>query len=287
MTGHAERDRRRLGIVPLPRTGGFGALLREARRADLVLCGGGGLFQDDDSLVKMPYWAARLTLLRALTRRVAGFAIGAGPLEHPASRLFARAALRSLEPVTVRDALAAAALAPLTHKPVSVVPDPAFMLEPAPARAAAETLAAAGVPAGKPLVGVALRRWFHKGRDLLPYKYAAMLGLRSGRGRTQMATLVERRAATLDRVLAAAGAHAVFLPTYNVPHENDAEVCAAIARRMRSAEPTLLALDDPALYKAVAGRTASPSCGPRSSRRARARRWWGCPTTRSSPARSR
>ena len=46
---------------------GFGALLRAAARADRVVIAGGGLFQDDDSRAKMPYWAARIGLLNDKT----------------------------------------------------------------------------------------------------------------------------------------------------------------------------------------------------------------------------
>ncbi|MBP7609781.1 MAG: hypothetical protein KA760_09790, partial [Steroidobacteraceae bacterium] len=71
----------------IPRgTTGVAGLCQAAVGADHILVAGGGLFQDDDSRAKMPYWAARISLLKGLNRRIAGHAIGAGPLRHPESR---------------------------------------------------------------------------------------------------------------------------------------------------------------------------------------------------------
>ena len=64
-------------------------LLVRAGESDFILCGGGGLFQDDDSLIKMPYWAFRLILVRMFCRRIIGYSIGVGPLRFAVSRFFA------------------------------------------------------------------------------------------------------------------------------------------------------------------------------------------------------
>jgi Polysaccharide pyruvyl transferase len=101
------RDARRAGqdfgaeVLP-PGWRGFARLCRAAMRSDLVLCGGGGLFQDDDSLIKMPYWGLRVALARMLARRVVGYALGVGPLRARSSRLSARLAFACMEPVSVR-----------------------------------------------------------------------------------------------------------------------------------------------------------------------------------------
>lgn len=263
VTSRPARDSRRLGISPIRRgLRGLPALIAAARGADYVICGGGGLFQDDDSLVKMPYWALRLLLVRLVAKRIIGFSIGAGPLDRGVSRLFARIALGTLRTISVRDRLAGAVLQPLTGKPVEVVPDPAFMLAEAKKEDARQVLGEAGVPLDRtPLVGVAARRWFHNSSNLLPYKYASRFGLRRTRGQQRMTTLVDRVAAALDQVGTRSGAHIVFLPTYVTTHENDAAVCRAIAARMQTASHSVLELDDPALYKSVCGLMSAMLCG--------------------------
>lgn len=67
----ARREPREPAVRSVPRgLAGLPALAGAARRADLILCGGGGLFQDDDSLVKMPYWALRVAFARVLCPRL-------------------------------------------------------------------------------------------------------------------------------------------------------------------------------------------------------------------------
>jgi polysaccharide pyruvyl transferase WcaK-like protein len=75
---------------------GFPKLCTAASQSDMVLCGEGGLFQDDDNLIKMPSWGLRVLLMRLLCRRVIGYSLGIGPLNAPTSRLFARLAFTYL-----------------------------------------------------------------------------------------------------------------------------------------------------------------------------------------------
>ena len=77
-----------------------------AGRQDLIVVGGGGLFQDDDSRAKMPFWATRLLGLRALNRHIVGHCLGAGPLYHAESRRFAALACSVLRSISVRDQFA-------------------------------------------------------------------------------------------------------------------------------------------------------------------------------------
>jgi len=263
VTSSGARDRGRLDIAPIARGWrGIAALFNSARHADLVICGGGGLFQDDDSLLKMPYWAVRLLFLRLLSGPIEGLSIGAGPLDHVVSRYFARVALRQLSGVSVRDSLAQSVLAPLTRKNIEVVPDPAFLLAAASESQARSALENSGAPTdGTPLVGVAVRRWFHKNSSLIPYKYASKLGLQKNRGQREMSAFVRLAAEALDEVAEQTNAHVVFMPTYNVGHEADIEVCEAVARKMRSRNCSFLLLDNPQLYKAVTGLLDAMLCG--------------------------
>ena len=226
-----------------------------------MICGGGGLFQDDDSLLKMPYWAIRLACLRLVTKRIAGLSVGAGPLDHASSRLFARLAVKTLNPCSVRDPLALGVLQPLTRKAVEVVPDPAFMLQGAAENAATQALLDAGVPTGKDLVGVSLRRWFHARSSLVPRKYAAKLGFGRARGQAMMSAFTKSTAAVLNNLVTHSNAHIVFMPTYNVRHENDAAVCEEIAARLPAGSHSSLCIDDPKLYKAVTGHFSVMLCG--------------------------
>jgi polysaccharide pyruvyl transferase CsaB len=230
------------------------AMWKEAARADLVLCGGGGLFQDDDSLVKMPYWGVRVALARLLAGRVVGYALGVGPLQAASSRMFARLAFSCMEKVSVRDRCAQDVAQALTSKPVHLLPDPALVLHPAHADTARRWLAAQGVPLdGRPLIGVATRRWFPPARRVIPHRLASRLGVddphESPQGRAMTALLAK----VLDRVVLRSGAHVVFLPTYDARSEADSRVCEQVRERMTQTGAQVLRIDEPPLYKAVCG----------------------------------
>ena len=249
-------DPRTVADVVIPKgMRGLPALISAARKSDLVLCGGGGLFQDDDSLIKMPYWAARLLLVRLFSRRIAGYSIGAGPLQAWTSRLAGRIALACLDPISVRDRAARETLQPLTAKTVRVVPDPALLLTPASDEQAASLLNMNGVPMdGRPLIGVALRQWFHKRRSWIPHKYAYKLGFNRTHGQEQCDRMIDLVAQALNTLAAQTGAYFVFLPTYNVAHENDADICQRTMQKMQTGNAALIRIEDPRLYQAVLGR---------------------------------
>jgi polysaccharide pyruvyl transferase WcaK-like protein len=247
------RAARDYGVTALrPGLLGLPAMLRAAARADLVLCGGGGLFQDDDSLVKMPYWAVRLALVRVFAPRIVGFALGVGPLCALSSRLAARLAFATMAEVSVRDPPAGSVAQALTAKPVAVLADPALLLEPAPRQVARERLASAGVPLdGRLLIGVAPRRWFPPAARLIPHRVALRLGLPDPQKSADGERLCDLLARLLDRQVDRHGAYVLFLPTYNAAHEGDDRLSAEILARMKRPEGRVLRLDDPALYQAV------------------------------------
>jgi polysaccharide pyruvyl transferase WcaK-like protein len=248
-------DRRSAADVIIPKgLRGLPALISAARKCDLVLCGGGGLFQDDDSLIKMPYWAARLLLVRLFARRIAGYAIGAGPLRAWTSRLSGRIALACLDSISVRDHAARETLQPLTAKTVHVIPDPAVLLTPGSDEEARSLLRMSGVPLDdRPLIGVALRQWFHQRRSWIPHKYAFKLGLNRTRGQQQCDRMIDLVSNALKQLSDQTGAFIVFLPTYNAAHENDAAICQRTMQKLPAGNAALMQIDDPRLYQAVLG----------------------------------
>jgi polysaccharide pyruvyl transferase WcaK-like protein len=224
-----------------------------ARRHDLVIVGGGGLLQDDDSRIKMPYWAARLAALRAANARVAGHCLGAGPLRHAESRALARLACATMQSISVRDETARETLQACTDRPVSVVPDPAFMLRPSPAAEARQYLRTLGVPEGRPLIGVVLRRWFHKRGGFVPHRLRASLGLDRNAGTAEMLAVTATLGAAVSRLAATLDAGVLLMPSYLAAHEGDVEACNALASRITGTDVHVAHVASPTLYKALTG----------------------------------
>lgn len=236
--------------------GGTHALFRAANEADLVVIGGGGLLQDDDSRVKMPYWASRIAALRFANRNLVGHSVGAGPLRHLESRAAARFTCSALASITVRDAFAQAALQSCTQVPIEIVPDPAFMLDPASAVVADALLHSVGVESGRPIIGMCLRKWFHARGGFIPSRVRLAMGLNDHSGDAALAQLLEKLAAAIVPVATAMGASILLLPTYSADYENDAHTCEAFARLIRNCEVRIARVTDPALYKAVTARVS-------------------------------
>lgn len=261
LSNNPARDRVFFGAAAIPRgVRHQPEIFRTTRSSHLMLIGGGGLFQDDDSLVKMPYWGVRTALLKAanLKSRIIGYSLGVGPLKRPISRLFARIAFSCMETVSVRDELGRQIASSLTKKPIHLVPDPALMLPSAPEESAINLFERHAIPTRDAVVvGIALRRWFHQKGSLIPHKYAVKYRLRKIPGNRKCKKMTGLLAAVLDRIAAAYNAVIVFLPTYTVSHEADDEICRQTMAKMVSRRKHLIKIKDPMLYKAVAGRLSA------------------------------
>ena len=232
---------------------GFPRLIGTATQQDLVIIGGGGLFQDDDSRVKMPYWGLRSFLMGCVNARVVGHALGAGPLNHWESRAFARLACASMAKISVRDRFAHSWLSACTRKPVELVPDPAFMLQPSPAQIADSIIGDAGLPKGR-VIGIALRRWFHD-RGFLPHKIRVRMGVDNNSGAAEMIRLTTELSGLIERLARRHDCGVLMMPSYDLAHEGDTATCRVIAETLRGRIPIgVAAIRTAAEYKAVAGR---------------------------------
>jgi polysaccharide pyruvyl transferase WcaK-like protein len=155
--------------------------------------------------------------------------------------------------ITVRDEIARRTLQACTAKQVAVVPDPAFMLEPAPAAEARRHLATLGIPAGRPPIGVVVRRWFHKRGGFLPHQLRSRLGLDRGEGAAPMRDFIGVIAGALTRLARRLDTGVLLLPSYHSAHEGDLDACNMLAARIEGAEVHVARITSPTLYKAVTG----------------------------------
>lgn len=245
-----------------PGISGFFQLIRAARQADIILCGGGGLFQDDDSLIKMPYWALRLLLVRIFCNNIIGYSLGVGPLSAPTSRLFARLAFSCMQRISTRDPIARNTAQNLTRKVVTIVPDPALLLPSLPEHQAKDYLLTQGIKSlNKPLIGVAVRRWFPAKARLIPNRVSSKFCSKDRTAVKQSENLCILFAKVLDQLVTRHNAYIIFMPTYNVSHESDDELCLDILQRMKTDAGRILHIDAPQLYKAVSSQLSVLLCG--------------------------
>jgi len=197
------------GLTNLVR-GRLWAHLREVRRADLFVLGGGGLLRDNTSLRNVLRLVDELWLARLFGRRTALYAIGAGPFLHPFRTWLIRRTVARCDLVTVRDARSRARLEEIGVPPerIHLVADPAFLLEPVPCRDAG-LLEAVGD-------GTAV--------GLFPSQGFVDLG----RDRSHIPPL----ARALDRLHERHGLRFVALPMRRAPGHDDVEVARWVRDRM-------------------------------------------------------
>lgn len=239
--------------TPIPKgPKGWLPMLKAAASADLVLVGGGGLFQDDDSLIKMPYWGLKVAIVRLFARRMVTYSIGAGPLRSRLGRAFAALAMACMDRISVRDHTGQAALSAVTGKPVTVVPDPAVVLQPRPGATLSPALQIVVDQSDRPIIAVALREWFHQIQTFIPHKYAVKYKLRKVPGQAERAIFYPLMAQALDEIVEKTGGTLLFVPSYNVGHEGDHECCERVMAQMRTSRHHLLLLDDPVDYVLLA-----------------------------------
>ncbi|HLJ61220.1 MAG TPA: polysaccharide pyruvyl transferase CsaB [bacterium] len=135
-----------------------GAIAGVLRGADLLLCGGGSLFQDATSWRSPWYYLGVLSLGRRLARRTAVHAQGIEPPTRATVRAGVAYVVDRVDLVTLRDRTSQSVLASLgVRRPRIVVSaDPSWLLEPDWSAAAVAERARWG--AG-PRFGLALRAW--------------------------------------------------------------------------------------------------------------------------------
>jgi polysaccharide pyruvyl transferase CsaB len=159
----------RHGVRAVPRDD-LPAVIAAIRDSDLVVLGGGGLFQDYWQVPAESFLTARqgglltyaaFPVLAALLGRPSMlYAVGVGPLATEEGRALTRAAFTLCGHATVRDPASLDLLREIgLSRPVELVADPAFLLAPVEGAALDTLLAEIGVTPGETLTGIALRPW--------------------------------------------------------------------------------------------------------------------------------
>lgn len=175
LSGNPARTESLYGIDAIPRTS-ISAIVRELRRADLFVSGGGSLLQDVTGRGSVPYYAGLILLAHALGKPVSVYAQGVGPLRSRLSRRLACCALRRASVITLRDAGSMELLREIgVDRPAPVlVADPAFALDPEGPENARDRGDDLPWPREHPLIMLALRPW--QGNDGREAGYARVIG---------------------------------------------------------------------------------------------------------------
>jgi polysaccharide pyruvyl transferase CsaB len=225
-SGDPGQTQQRHGIDAIPWRDPL-SIAEAVRRCDLVVIGGGGLFQDYGGVEVgtlltprhggVTFYAGPAVLAALAKKPVALHGLGFGPLASAEARRIVRAVAGAAARISVRDAASRALLAEIgvPEARISVAADPAFLLSSEHVRPE-DILIGMGLEPRAPIVGVALRPW-SRGTEPAAWEPAVAAGLD---------LFVERTGATL-----------LFVPFEKSPWTEDDDFALASRVRRRLARP--------------------------------------------------
>ncbi|MGI6488415.1 MAG: polysaccharide pyruvyl transferase CsaB [Syntrophothermaceae bacterium] len=162
LSANPDRTRATHGLPAVSRVNPL-VLIRELRRADLLISGGGSLLQDITGPFSLPYYLGIVFLAQLLGTPVVFYAQGVGPITRKLSKKMIRAVVNRVNLVTLRDQDSQELLLKcgVTRPPIQVTADPVFVLEPGEAELnrADAVLSGMGLRPESNLIGVSVREW--------------------------------------------------------------------------------------------------------------------------------
>lgn len=127
LSQNPEKTAQTYGVNAIKRTQPTG-IIRALSQANLLISGGGGLFQDATGPMSTIYYGGLIHLAHFLKVPVMFWAQGVGPLNRPLSRSMTASALKRCARITVRDEKSAALVEMLTGNKPEITADPVWLL---------------------------------------------------------------------------------------------------------------------------------------------------------------
>lgn len=162
ISGRPEDTARQFHTKAVPRFGGF-AILKSLLACDLLISGGGSLLQDVTSSRSLLYYLSIIFAGVVLRKKVFLYAQGIGPVRRKWVASLLSFVLSRVDAVTVRDEKSRRFLEDLgVAAPVYTTADSVFSLPASSLEEGREILREAGVPEGKPIIGISVRNWLRR-----------------------------------------------------------------------------------------------------------------------------
>lgn len=201
-------------------------------------------FQDDSSLLKLPFLIIKFVFLKIMGLRVKIIAQGAGPVSSPFGRWCIRTIMNLVHSASFRDAESLSlvqSIASHYNAKLKLTVDSALY-------AVSEPLSRPAAKKDSFLLGVNLRRWFHFDRHWMPYEYRVKLGLiKTPPGSDKMNLILDGMAHFLDDKIEQYGIDIRLIPMYPPhvePWEDDLELSKELKKRMGYREKVEIVAND-------------------------------------------
>lgn len=137
-------------------------VMKALKKCDLLISGGGSIFQDITSALSLPYYISVVALAKLMGKPVMFYAQGVGPIRRPISRSLMRLVANRVDLISLRDQDSARLLQEIgvVRPPVRLTADPVLALQPdnSDLQAMIHYLATNDL-ALKPIICVSVRSW--------------------------------------------------------------------------------------------------------------------------------
>lgn len=177
-----------------------GEIIKAIKSCDVLIKGGGSLFQDVTSSMSLYYYLGIAMMAMMARKQVYLYSQGIGPISRQINRRLFTRIINRCKAISVRDEFSKEELDKLGVKvpPITLTADPVFLLKPAPAETGVKILLSSGldIEEGRMMVGLAVRPW--KGDETASSRFADMA----------------------DRIIEEYNAKLVFIP-FHYPHDLD------------------------------------------------------------------
>lgn len=141
-------------------------VFKALKGSDVLISGGGSLFQDVTSSISLYYYLAVVQMALIMKKNVYIYSQGIGPINKRLNRNLFSKIVNKVKSISVRDNLSYEELLKLRiHKPsIDITSDPVFLLQPASTERGLEILSEIGVNVRDKgyFIGVAVRPWKEK-----------------------------------------------------------------------------------------------------------------------------
>lgn len=149
----------------------FLGILKAFREVDVVIIGGGGIFQDIYNHYPIPFFTAMALLARLKRKRLFLYCVGIGPIRSFVGKKLCKFAANSADMICVRDTGSKDLLKTLgVNRPVHLSADPVFMLEPVRNGNVEKVIKSHHLTGNGPTIGVSVQNllfWKNESRKIL------------------------------------------------------------------------------------------------------------------------
>ncbi|MBS6063254.1 MAG: polysaccharide pyruvyl transferase CsaB [Peptostreptococcaceae bacterium] len=142
------------------------SILASLLSCDILISGGGTLFQDKTSTRSLVYYTSIINFAKFFGKKVMIYANGIGPLNKPKNRKRVKKAIENADIITLRDqeALDTVKSLGVDRKNIYLTTDPVFCLQEDESGSVNEILEKSGISIGDRFVLLSVRNWENKGK---------------------------------------------------------------------------------------------------------------------------